>query len=138
MFYSCLPLFFVVLSVLPILNLQRSVVVHKDILSGLRFSPKLCQSRRILYCVVISFLLFCQQQQREFTSTHLQEVNKEHKQQLALQRQEYEGTIQRHLSFIDQLIDDKKVLSQRCEEVVKKLKETDQKYATKLKTLEEK
>ena len=79
-----------------------------------------------------------QQQQREFSSTHIQEVSKEHKQQLSLQRQEYESTIQRHLSFIDQLIDDKKVLSQRCEDLVKKLKETDQKYSTKLKTLEDK
>ncbi|XP_065066186.1 centrosomal protein of 131 kDa-like isoform X2 [Rhopilema esculentum] len=77
------------------------------------------------------------QQQREFSSTHIQEVSKEHKQQLSLQRQEYESTIQRHLSFIDQLIDDKKVLSQRCEDLVKKLKETDQKYSTKLKTVEE-
>ena len=68
----------------------------------------------------------------------MQEVNKEHKQQMAMQRQEYETTIQRHLSFIDQLIDDKKVLSQRCEELVKKLKETDQKYSTKLKTIEDK
>ncbi len=79
-----------------------------------------------------------QQQQREFTSTHQRELEKEHKQQLALQRQEYEATIQRHLSFIDQLIDDKKVLSQRCEELVNKLKDTDQRYSTKLKTLEEK
>jgi len=77
------------------------------------------------------------QEQRNFTASHLQEVNKEHKQQLNLQRQEYEGTIQRHLSFIDQLIDDKKVLSQKCEELVKKLKETDQKYTSKLKTVED-
>ena len=82
--------------------------------------------------------MFWQQEQRSFTATHMQEVNKEHKQQMAMQRQEYETTIQRHLSFIDQLIDDKKVLSQRCEELVKKLKETDQKYSTKLKTIEDK
>ena len=54
----------------------------------------------------------------------MREMDKEHKQQLTLQRQEYESTIQRHLSFIDQLIDDKKVLTQRCEELVGKLKVT--------------
>ena len=79
-----------------------------------------------------------QQQQRDFSTTHTQELSKEHKQQLSLQRQEYEATIQRHLSFIDQLIDDKKALSQRCEQLVNKLKDTDHKYSSKIKTLEEK
>lgn len=68
----------------------------------------------------------------------LREMDKEHKQQLSLQRKEYEATIQRHLSFIDQLIDDKKVLTQRCEDLVSKLKDIDQKYSTKIKQLTEK
>ena len=67
----------------------------------------------------------------------MREMDKEHKQQLTLQRQEYESTIQRHLSFIDQLIDDKKVLTQRCEELVGKLKEVDAKYSTKIKQMTE-
>lgn len=62
-------------------------------------------------------------------------MDKEHKQQLSMQREEYESTIQRHLSFIDQLIDDKKVLTQRCEELVSKLKDIDQKYSTKIKQM---
>eukprot|EP00794_Sanderia_malayensis_P008773 gene8773-9710_t len=41
------------------------------------------------------------------------------------------------LSLHTTLIDDKKVLSQRCEELVKKLKDTDQRYSSKLKTPEE-
>ena len=65
----------------------------------------------------------------------MREMDKEHKQQLTLQRQEYESTIQRHLSFIDQLIDDKKVLTQRCEELVGKLKEVDAKYSAKIKQM---
>ena len=65
-------------------------------------------------------------------------MEKDAKQRLAIQRQEYEAAIQRHLSFIDQLIDDKKVLSQRCEEVVNKLKSTDKKYGDKIKQMEEK
>ena len=40
-------------------------------------------------------------------------MEKDAKQRLAIQRQEYEAAIQRHLSFIDQLIDDKKVLGER-------------------------
>ena len=78
-----------------------------------------------------------QSQQKEFTTMQMREMDKEHKQQLTLQRQEYESTIQRHLSFIDQLIDDKKVLTQRCEELVGKLKEVDSKYSTKIKQMTE-
>ncbi len=65
-------------------------------------------------------------------------MEKDAKQRLAIQRQEYEAAIQRHLSFIDQLIDDKKVLGERCEEVVNKLKSTDKKYGDKIKQMEEK
>ena len=64
-------------------------------------------------------------------------MDKDTKQRLTLQRQEYESTIQRHLAFIDQLIDDKKTLSDRCEDMVKKLKEADKKYSDKIKHLEE-
>ena len=78
-----------------------------------------------------------QNQQREFTLRQAKEMEKDAKQRLAIQRQEYEAAIQRHLSFIDQLIDDKKVLSQRCEEVVNKLKSTDKKYGDKIKQMEE-
>ena len=78
-----------------------------------------------------------QSQQKEFTTMQMREMDKEHKQQLTLQRQEYESTIQRHLSFIDQLIDDKKVLTQRCEELVGKLKEVDAKYSAKIKQMTE-
>ena len=64
-------------------------------------------------------------------------MEKDAKQRLGIQRQEYEAAIQRHLSFIDQLIDDKKVLSERCEELVTKLKSTDKKYGDKIKQVEE-
>ena len=79
-----------------------------------------------------------QNQQREFTLRQAKEMEKDAKQRLAIQRQEYEAAIQRHLSFIDQLIDDKKVLGERCEEVVNKLKSTDKKYGDKIKQMEEK
>ena len=65
-------------------------------------------------------------------------MEKDAKVRIEIQRQEYEAAIQRHLSFIDQLIDDKKILSERCEELVKKLKEIDKKYSNKVKHMEEK
>ena len=42
------------------------------------------------------------------------------------------------LFLLFQLIDDKKLLSERCEQLVKELRELDKKYKTKFKTLEEK
>ena len=86
----------------------------------------------------VNSCLFHQNQQREFTLRQAKEMEKDAKQRLAIQRQEYEAAIQRHLSFIDQLIDDKKVLGERCEEVVSKLKSTDKKYGDKIKQMEEK
>ena len=68
----------------------------------------------------------------------LKEMDKEHKKQLNIQRDDYESTIKRHLAFIDQLIDDKKVLTRRCEELVGKLKDIDQKYSSKMKQITEK
>jgi len=57
------------------------------------------------------------------------------KRQLKMQKQQYEATIQRHLTFIDQLIDDKKVLNSKCEDLVKELKVLDEKYQRKIRTL---
>ncbi|XP_070580321.1 centrosomal protein of 131 kDa-like [Ptychodera flava] len=76
-------------------------------------------------------------QQRELTVRHAKEQDKEMKQRLALQKDEYEGAIKRHLSFIDQLIDDKKALSDKYDQVVTELKQMDKKYLTKIKKMEE-
>ncbi|KAJ8318528.1 hypothetical protein KUTeg_003619 [Tegillarca granosa] len=76
-------------------------------------------------------------QQRELTVRHAKETEKEMKKRLDVQKDEYEETIKRHLSFIDQLIDDKKTLSEKCEQLVKELKTVDKKYQDKIKTLEE-
>ncbi len=76
-------------------------------------------------------------QQRELTVYHAKEMEKEGRRRLDLQQREYEETIQRHQSFIDQLIDDKKVLSERCGTLVTELREMDVKYKQKFKTLEE-
>ncbi|RUS74495.1 hypothetical protein EGW08_017746 [Elysia chlorotica] len=76
-------------------------------------------------------------QQRELTVRHARETEKEMKKRLDVQKDEYEEAIKRHLSFIDQLIDDKKNLSEKCEKVVTELKVVDKKYQEKMKSIEE-
>ncbi|KAM4524861.1 centrosomal protein of 131 kDa isoform 3-T3 [Odontesthes bonariensis] len=71
-------------------------------------------------------------QQRELTARHVKETEKELSRNFQLQKEQYEATIQRHLAFIDQLINDKKTLSERCEGVVTELKQVDQKYTKKI------
>nr|XP_040033154.1 centrosomal protein of 131 kDa isoform X5 [Gasterosteus aculeatus aculeatus] len=76
-------------------------------------------------------------QQRELTIRHVKETEKELSRNFQLQREQYEATIQRHLTFIDQLINDKKLLSERCEGVVGELKQVDQKYTKKIVQMQE-
>lgn len=76
-------------------------------------------------------------QQRELTVYHAKEMEKESQKRLELQRQEYEGTIGRHQCFIDQLIDDKKTLSDKCEALLKEVKDMDKKHKTKVTTMED-
>ncbi|KAJ8283150.1 hypothetical protein COCON_G00020000 [Conger conger] len=76
-------------------------------------------------------------QQRELTLRHVKETERELGRNLQQQKEQYESTIQRHLGFIDQLIDDKKVLSERCETMVTELKQVDQKYTKKITQMQE-
>ncbi|KAI4801204.1 hypothetical protein KUCAC02_000129 [Chaenocephalus aceratus] len=76
-------------------------------------------------------------QQRELTVRHVKETEKELNRNLQLQKEQYEATIERHLTFIDQLINDKKSLSERCEGVVGELKQVDQKYTKKIAQMQE-
>ncbi|NWW48311.1 CP131 protein, partial [Pedionomus torquatus] len=85
----------------------------------------------------ISLLQTALAQQRELTVRHIKQTEEELGHQLKLQREQYEAAIQRHLTFIDQLIDDKKVLSERCEAVVAELKQVDQKYGKKITQMQE-
>ena len=107
-----------------------------------------------------------QAQQRELTVRHVKETEKELNRNFQLQKEQYESTIQRHLTFIDQvviytytvcnlpsrhyppppglkrtlllqLINDKKALSERCEGVVGELKQVDQKYTKKITQMQE-
>ncbi|XP_008048683.1 centrosomal protein of 131 kDa [Carlito syrichta] len=65
-------------------------------------------------------------QQRDLTVRRVKETEKELSRQLQRQREHYEATIQRHLAFIDQLIEDKKVLNEKCEAMVAQLRQEDQ------------
>ncbi|XP_072259600.1 centrosomal protein of 131 kDa isoform X2 [Pyxicephalus adspersus] len=76
-------------------------------------------------------------QQRELTVRHVKQTEKELGYQMKQQSEQYEATIQRHLTFIDQLIDDKKALSERCVSLVNELKQVDQKYASKIREMQE-
>nr|XP_045015151.1 centrosomal protein of 131 kDa isoform X2 [Jaculus jaculus] len=65
-------------------------------------------------------------QQRDLTIKRVKETERELSRQLRQQKEHYEATIQRHLSFIDQLIEDKKALGEKCEALVAELKQGDQ------------
>lgn len=77
------------------------------------------------------------QQQRELSLRQVQDQEKELNQRLKMQKEQYEATIKRHLSFIDQLIDDKKVLNEKCERVVLEMKQAESKYRKKIKEIQE-
>ncbi|XP_070596290.1 centrosomal protein of 131 kDa isoform X2 [Erythrolamprus reginae] len=85
----------------------------------------------------VAFLQRALAQQQDITGQHVKDVQKELTHQLTMQREQYEGAIQRHLAFIDQLIDDKRALNQKCEAVVSELKLVDQKYTKKIAQMQE-
>ncbi|XP_037546895.1 centrosomal protein of 131 kDa [Nematolebias whitei] len=85
----------------------------------------------------VSMLQAALTQQRELTARHVKETEKELSTNFQLQKEQYEATIQRHLTFIDQLINDKKALSERCEGVVAELKQVDHKYTKKISQMQQ-
>ncbi|XP_054986933.1 centrosomal protein of 131 kDa isoform X2 [Sorex araneus] len=67
-------------------------------------------------------------QQRDLAERRVKETERELGRQLRQQQEHYEATIQRHLCFIDQLIEDKKVLTEKCEAVVTELRSGEQRH----------
>ena len=57
----------------------------------------------VITCRTVEMLQKALSQQRELTVYHAREMEKEGERRLELQKQEYESTIQRHQSFIDQV-----------------------------------
>ncbi|NXY78931.1 CP131 protein, partial [Glareola pratincola] len=111
---------------------QASAVATEVTSSIMRLKLEVEEKKR-----AISLLQTALAQQRELTVRHVKQTEKELSHQLKLQREQYEAAIQRHLAFIDQLIDDKKVLSEKCEAVVAELKQVDQKYGKKITQMQE-
>ncbi|MGH0125457.1 UNVERIFIED_CONTAM: hypothetical protein FKN15_019083 [Acipenser sinensis] len=111
---------------------QASATAAEVTGSMMRMKLELEEKRR-----TISMLQTALAQQRELTVRHIKETEKELNRNFQLQKDQYEATIQRHLAFIDQLIDDKKALSDRCEGVVSELKQVDQKYTKKIAHMQE-
>ncbi|NXP79209.1 CP131 protein, partial [Ramphastos sulfuratus] len=111
---------------------QASAVATEVTSSIMRLKLEVEEKKR-----TIGLLQTALAQQRELTVQHIKQTEKELGHQLKLQREQYEAAIQRHLAFIDQLIDDKKVLSEKCEAVVAELKQVDQKYGKKITQMQE-
>ncbi|XP_060127916.1 centrosomal protein of 131 kDa isoform X3 [Zootoca vivipara] len=111
---------------------QASAVATEVTSSIMRLKLEVEEKKR-----AITLLQTALAQQRELTVRHVKGTEKELSRQLALQREQYEAAIQRHLAFIDQLIDDKKTLSEKCEAVVTELKQVDQKYMKKIAQMQE-
>lgn len=58
-------------------------------------------------------------------------------QRLAQQKDEYEATIKRHQTFIDQLIEDKRSLSERCDVLHLDLRNSERKHQESIKSIEQ-
>ncbi|NXJ70293.1 CP131 protein, partial [Rostratula benghalensis] len=114
-------------------HLEHASAVATEVTSSImRLKLEVDEKKR-----AISLLQTALAQQRELTVRHVKQTEEELGHQLRLQREQYEAAIQRHLTFIDQLIDDKKVLSEKCEAVVAELKQVDQKYGKKITQMQE-
>ncbi|XP_028287624.1 centrosomal protein of 131 kDa isoform X2 [Parambassis ranga] len=111
---------------------QASATAAEVTGSMMRIKMELEEKKR-----TINMLQTALAQQRELTVRHVKDTEKELSRNMQLQKEQYEATIQRHLTFIDQLINDKKALSERCEEVVRELKQVDQKYTKKIAQMQE-
>ncbi|NWS12023.1 CP131 protein, partial [Pachyramphus minor] len=111
---------------------QVSAVATEVTSSMMRLKLEVEEKKR-----AISLLQTALTQQRELTDRHVKQTEQELSHQLRLQREQYEAAIQRHLAFIDQLLDDKKVLSEKCEAVVVELKQVDHKYGQKISQMQE-
>ena len=76
-----------------------------------------------------------EQHQRTATDKSKQMV-KESKQRLDAQKHEYEAAIARHQSFIDQLIEDKKSISHKCEALTTELRNNERRNKENVKAME--
>ncbi|XP_058140847.1 centrosomal protein of 131 kDa isoform X2 [Dasypus novemcinctus] len=76
-------------------------------------------------------------QQQDLAARRVAETREALGRQLRQQQGRYEATIRRHLTFIDQLIEDKKVLTERCEAVVAELRQVDERCKARVAQVQE-
>ena len=62
------------------------------------------------------------EQSQELANENTTQINRDHKQRLETLKKQYGATINRHQGFIDQLIADKKTISEKCENLLKELR----------------
>ncbi|XP_063149459.1 centrosomal protein of 131 kDa isoform X4 [Candoia aspera] len=91
---------------------QASAVATEVTSSLLRLRLEVEEKKR-----AITLLQTALAQQRELTGRHVKETQKELNHQLAVQREQYENAIQRHLAFIDQEIKKLKQLMTATEKI---------------------
>ncbi|XP_039766944.1 centrosomal protein of 131 kDa [Ornithorhynchus anatinus] len=106
---------------------QASAVAAEVTGSVLRLKLEVEEKKR-----AVALLQTALAQQRELTVRQAEDTEKELGHRLQLQREQYDAAIQRHLAFIDQLIEDKRALSGKCQAVVAELKQVEEKYARKI------
>ncbi|XP_072098498.1 centrosomal protein of 131 kDa [Mobula birostris] len=114
-------------------HLEQASLVATEVTSSMIKLKLECEEKKRAVAMLQTALT----QQRELTARHVKETEKEMSQRLRAQKEQYESTIQRHLTFIDQLIDDKKGLNEKCESVVNELKQVDQKYTKKIQQMQD-
>lgn len=75
--------------------------------------------------------------QRKLSANFSSRFQKELKQRLHTQKGEYEAAITRHQNFIDQLIEDKKKLCERCDNLAKESKNSEARFRDTIKNVEQ-
>ncbi|CAH8620300.1 unnamed protein product [Heterobilharzia americana] len=76
--------------------------------------------------------------QRELSLRQLQDTQRDGEQRAESLKADYECTINRNYNLIDELIEEKKVLHTKCEELLEELKAMTKKFEERIKTMEEK
>lgn len=84
----------------------------------------------------ISILKSVVDQSQEIASENVSQINKDHKQRLETLKKQYGATINRHQSFIDQLIADKKTISEKCESMATELRTMERRNKDNTKAIE--
>ncbi|CAG7824226.1 unnamed protein product [Allacma fusca] len=76
--------------------------------------------------------------QRELNMRHIKNSERDLKKRLKLQQEEFELALTRHQAFVDQIISEKRCLQDKCEKILRDLKDTELKHQDQIKSLQDK